>query len=313
MSVERRSESSPKAGPMSDVTSPHDRELLLQRTYDAPLELVWSAWTDAALLDRWWGPRGFRNETSAMDFRVGGVWRFLMHEPDGKVWKNWICYDEISPLSRLAYAHGGESDEPEFHVVITFERQGAATWVTMRSVFPTAAALAELKKSGAVEGGQQTLERLSQWLPELAGDIERRSLIASRVFDAPGALVWRAFSEAEHLSRWWGPKGFTDTTTLFEFRVGGRWHHVMHGPNGATYPNESVFVELMPPSRVVLDHVSPPKFRLTFTIAEEKGGTRVTMRQTFARLEDRERMKPIAEQANHQNLEKLEAVVGSLR
>src|SRR5215207_3131004 len=60
-----------------------------------------------------------------------------------------------------------------------------------------------------------------------------REIVISRVIDAPRELVFEAFTEVRHLSRWWGPEGFTTTTTRsFEFRVGGEWDFVMHGPDG---------------------------------------------------------------------------------
>ena len=62
-----------------------------------------------------------------------------------------------------------------------------------------------------------------------------REIVISRVIDAPRELVFEAFTEVRHLSRWWGPEGFTTTTRSFEFRVGGEWDFVMHGPDGTDY------------------------------------------------------------------------------
>jgi hypothetical protein len=59
--------------------------------------------------------------------------------------------------------------------------------------------------------------------------------VISRVISAPRELVFEAFTEVRHLSRWWGPEGFT-TTRAFEFRVGGEWDFVMHGPDGTINP-----------------------------------------------------------------------------
>src|SRR5271169_6582079 len=61
-----------------------------------------------------------------------------------------------------------------------------------------------------------------------------REIVISRVISAPRELVFEAFTEVRHLSRWWGPEGFTTTTRAFEFRVGGEWDFVMHGPTGRT-------------------------------------------------------------------------------
>src|SRR5438477_11456746 len=122
---------------MSAARKLEGRELVVERIFDAPREKVWRAFTEAKQLDQWWGPNGFRNETHAMELKVGGTWRYVMHGPDGKDWPNWIRYQEIVRHERLVYDHGGEGDEPHFNVTLTFEPAGKQTKVTMRSVFPT--------------------------------------------------------------------------------------------------------------------------------------------------------------------------------
>src|SRR3982751_3533174 len=62
-----------------------------------------------------------------------------------------------------------------------------------------------------------------------------REIVISQVIAAPRELVFEAFTEVRHLSRWWGPEGFTTTTQAFEFRVGGEWVFVMHGADGTDY------------------------------------------------------------------------------
>ena len=62
-----------------------------------------------------------------------------------------------------------------------------------------------------------------------------REVVVSRMIDAPRELVFEAFTEMRHLSRWWGPEGFSTTTRAFAFRVGGIWDFVMHGPDGTDY------------------------------------------------------------------------------
>ena len=135
-----------------------------------------------------------------------------------------------------------------------------------------------------------------------------RVLVTSRVVDAPRERVFQAFSDPSRLAQWWGPKGFSNTFQDFDFRPGGTWRFVMHGPDGGNYPNESVF-EVIEPERVVLRHVSAPQFELTITFAEEAGGTRIGWRQLFNSAEERERIARFAVEANEQNLDRLEAVL----
>jgi len=141
------------------------------REFDAPRELVFEAWTDPKHLSQWWGPHGFTTTTSAFDMRPGGVWRFVMHGPDGRDYENRITFDEIVPPERLAYHHGGGNDvEPvQFRTTVTFEDIGGRTRLTMRGVFPSAAERARvIKEYGADKGLVQTLSRLGDYVSKLA-------------------------------------------------------------------------------------------------------------------------------------------------
>jgi uncharacterized protein YndB with AHSA1/START domain len=141
------------------------RSIVTTRVFDAPRELVFAAWTDPKHLAQWWGPNGFTTTTHAFDMRPGGVWRFVMHGPDGRDYENRIVYDEIVKPERLVYSHGGAEDvEPvQFHVTVTFEDLGGKTRLTMRAVFPSVAERDRVARDyGAVEGGQQTLARLAE-------------------------------------------------------------------------------------------------------------------------------------------------------
>src|SRR4051794_29231769 len=82
-------------------------------------------------------------------------------------------------------------------------------------------------------------------------DTSDREIVFSRVFDAPRELVWKAWTEPHHVTKWWGPNGFTTTIHEMDVRTGGTWHHTMHGPDGTDYPNKSIFVEVVKPERIV--------------------------------------------------------------
>jgi uncharacterized protein YndB with AHSA1/START domain len=121
--------------------------------------------------------------------------------------------------------------------------------------------------------------------------------------------VFEAFARSELLARWWGPSGFTNTFEVFEFRPGGRWKYVMHGPRGSQYPNESVFLELDATSRLVIHHISKPRYVLTVTMAAHEAGTALTWVQEFEDAAVAERIRHIVEPANEQNLDRLESVL----
>jgi uncharacterized protein YndB with AHSA1/START domain len=138
-------------------------------------------------------------------------------------------------------------------------------------------------------------------------DLRDREIVSMRVFDAPRELVWRAFTDAEHLQHWWGPKGFTNTFDEFDFRPGGAWRFVMHSPDGTDFKNENVFVEIAFLERIVFDHLSAPKFRVTALFEDQGGKTRLTFRQLFESAEVCESVKPYAVPGLEQNLDKLAA------
>jgi uncharacterized protein YndB with AHSA1/START domain len=150
------------------------RTIVTTRMFDAPRELVFEAWTDPKHLVQWWGPNGFTTTIRAIDVRPGGVWRFVMHGPDGVDYENRIVYEEIVKPERLVYSHGGGGDvEPvQFQVTVTFEDHDGKTKLTMKALFPSAAERDRVaEKYGAVDGAKQTLERLAEHLAGLGGDL----------------------------------------------------------------------------------------------------------------------------------------------
>ena len=141
-----------------------EREMIVTRLFDAPRELVFDAWTDPEHLGEWWGPIGFTTTVHSMDVRPGGVSRYMMHGPDGTDYPNRVAYEQVVRPGRLVYSHGSDERPDQFHVTVTFDDEGGKTRLTLRSLFPTAEALAAVMKFGAVEGGKQTLARLAEYL-----------------------------------------------------------------------------------------------------------------------------------------------------
>ncbi|MBZ5674165.1 MAG: SRPBCC family protein [Acidobacteriia bacterium] len=154
-SLERLGESLEKAS---------DREIVISRVFDAPRDLVFQAWTDPKHVGSWWGPTGFTTTTHEIDVRPGGVWRFIMHGPDGTDYPNKIVYLEIAKPALLVYDHGDEGQR-SFRVTVTFAEESGKTRLTMRSLFATAAEREMVvTKYHAIEGGNQTLDRFGEHL-----------------------------------------------------------------------------------------------------------------------------------------------------
>ena len=131
----------------------------------------------------------------------------------------------------------------------------------------------------------------------------------SREIPANVEQVFAAISNPKRLARWWGPAGFTNTFNVCEFKNGGRWSLIMHGPNANNYPNDNVFAEIEPPGKVVVEHASEPKYRLTITLALSAAGTIVSWSQAFESAEVAKRLEHIVVPANEQNLERLSVEV----
>jgi uncharacterized protein YndB with AHSA1/START domain len=146
-----------------------DREIIISRRYDAPPALVWRALTEREHVAQWWGPDGFTLTTAEMDVRVGGVWRFTMHGPDGVDYPNLIQYHIIREPELLGFTHSDdENGEIAFEASITLAAADGGTELTLRQVHPTKEARDYVvREHGAIEGGKQTLARLAEHLKSM--------------------------------------------------------------------------------------------------------------------------------------------------
>ncbi len=270
-----------------------DREIIATRVFDSPRELVFKMWTDPKHVARWWGPKGFTNTIYEMDVRPGGVWRFVMHGPDGVDYQNKIVYAEIVKPERIVYSH---VSGPQFQVTATFAEQGHKTKLTVRMFFESAAQRDKVvKEFGAVEGLNQTLGRLEEQLARMSAEGSAgREFVITRVFDAPRELVFKAWTESERLARWWGPKGFTWVSAKLDLRPGGVFHYCMRSPDGREMWGKFVYREILAPERIVFVNSFsdeegntvrapfssdwPLEVLNTLTLAEHEGRTMLTLR-----------------------------------
>ena len=145
-----------------------DRQITATRTFDAPRELLWKAWTDPVHISNWWGPDGFTTTTESMDLRPGGVWKHTMHGPDGTDYPNKAIYVEVVEPERLVYTNSGSTDggpAAKFESIVTFTEKDGKTELTVLMTFETAELRDKIAEEyGAVEGLHQTLERLKEFL-----------------------------------------------------------------------------------------------------------------------------------------------------
>jgi len=123
-------------------------------------------------------------------------------------------------------------------------------------------------------------------------------LLFTRTFDAPRALVWKAYSQAEHLTQWWGPEGWTLPICEIDFTPGGKWFYGMQGPNDEMGYAGATYQEIHEPERIVyVDYFTDdkgnqlpdlPETHVTITFTESHGKTTMSYLLRFNKPEDRD-------------------------
>lgn len=277
------------------VAKPGEPTLVMTRDFDAPRRLVFEAWTRPEHVVHWCGPHGYTLPVAEADLRPGGAFRYVNRDPDGNEFPFRGEYREVVPPERLVYTEAFDVEpfaERAAVVTVTFEElDGGRTRVTSTSVYPSAEDRDTHIAFGMEKGNAEAFDRLEDHLvAQAAGEtVTDRELIVSRTFEAPSALVFRAWTRPEHLERWWGPTGFTTTTHAFDFRVGGEWRHTMHGPDGTDYPNRAIYQEIVEGDRIRYLHddggsEDPHAFEATASFwpeGEAADRTRVVLRLRF--------------------------------
>ncbi len=152
-----------------------NRKILVEREFKAPLEVVWKAWTDPALLDKWWAPKPWKAETKEMDFREGGSWLYCMKGPEGE--KHWSRADFKKVDAPNSYEgqdafcdeNGQISDEfPQMYWEVHFEEKGKVTLVKVQITFDKEADLEKIVEMGFQEGFAAAHENLDGLLKQQA-------------------------------------------------------------------------------------------------------------------------------------------------
>ncbi|MCG3181921.1 MAG: hypothetical protein BIFFINMI_04361 [Phycisphaerae bacterium] len=268
-----------------DRDVPPDREIVISRVINAPRRRVWEAMTDPAQLDAWWGPRGFRNVTESFDLRPGGIWRHTMTGPDGAEYPNTTKFVEIVPPERIVFLNGGRLRRGRgirFHAIWSLVDLGERTQLIGHMIFdkPEDRDLV-VREYGAIEGGKQTLARLSEHLgvpPAFVLDIER-------VIHAPRQRVFDAWTDPEQMVQWFAPRPFKLIIEQMDFRPGGRFRMAMRGPDGQDFPFTGTYRAIDPPARLCWTgefSVGPADQMTTVVTFYDRGGeTLIRALQTF--------------------------------
>jgi uncharacterized glyoxalase superfamily protein PhnB/uncharacterized protein YndB with AHSA1/START domain len=143
----------------------------VERSFEAPIDLVWAAWTEADILDQWWAPKPYQAVTKSMDFREGGRWHYYMLSPEGE--KHWCLFD-YEVIKHQQYYSGIDAfcDEnaqmhpthPRVKWANTFDAQEGSTVVTCQLQFEKLEDLEAIIQMGFKEGFTAGLENLDQYI-----------------------------------------------------------------------------------------------------------------------------------------------------
>ena len=151
---------------------------------------------------------------------------------------------------------------------------------------------------------QETILRMSTEIIATSPECE---IVSTRIFNVPIQLLFNAWSNPNHLKNWWGPAGFTNTFNEFDFREGGRWSFIMHGPEKGNYPNEVEFIKIEEPKLIAWKRHSKPLFKVVATFEEISANeTKLVFKMIFDTAEECNKVKKFAVDKNEENFDKLE-------
>jgi len=304
-----------------------EKQVTIERIFDAPRKLVFEAWIEVKHFKEWWMPRGFTNPVCEFTntqtpgrAEVGSKMKITSYHPDFGEMPMTGEFEEINPIDRIVFTGGAFPDvngvmQLVDRNIVTFadEPVGKTRVVLQARVIKSSPEFADAL-AGMEQGWSESFDRFG----ELVEDTSHREMCITRVVDAPRELLWKIWTEPDHLKEWWGPNGFTNTIHQFNLAPGGEWLRTMHGPDGTDYPNHIRFVEIIRNERLIYDHGQPEdggSFRTFVHFADEGGKTRITMKGVFKTVEYKNLVveKYGALEGQQQHIARMEAYVAKIK
>ncbi len=231
------------------ATKNKSNKIEITRLYEAPVEMVWDAWTDPKQVAQWWGPRGFTLTTHSKDLKPGGSWVYTMHGPDGTDYPNITKYFEVEKHSRLVYDHGATKDTPPlFRVSVQFTEKKDKTLMEMTMTLATPEIAEETRKFIKKAGGDSTWDRLAEYLGKEKA--HKDLFVINRSFSAPISVMYEMWTSPKHFSRWLAPTGFTMEFLRADIKTGGStFYYMTDGKNTKMYGRAN-YLEISKPNRI---------------------------------------------------------------
>jgi uncharacterized protein YndB with AHSA1/START domain len=147
-----------------------ENKVIYRGIIEAPIELVFEAWSTEEHLAECWGPDGFTLTTKKFDFKEGGTWEFTMHGNDGTDYQNKMKFTEIKKPHIITHIHGGEGEHSHisFESKISFQEKGEETIFVMEQIFKNKEVLESInEKYGVIEGGKQHINNCANYIKSL--------------------------------------------------------------------------------------------------------------------------------------------------
>ncbi len=291
-------------------TSARTRELVITRVFDAPPEAVWKAWTDPETVKRWWGPKFFTAPFAKIDLTVGGRYLMDMRGPDGKDYWNTGTYRQIVPLQKLEMTDSFSDEQGNIvpaskygmsaafpillSLSVNMEKVGSKTLLTVRyPVFPDGPDFTNAK-----QGWEEQFDKLEEMLKPntskttFTAEPGKNETVMTRTYDAPLEKVFKTYANVSLVPQWWGPHELTTTVEKMDIKPGGLWRVIQKDQQGNSFGFHGVYHDVTPPKGMVytFEFEGMPGHIILESVAFEPlgGKTRMTIRDTFQSVEDRD-------------------------
>ncbi len=304
---------------MATAIKHRKKEVFVTRVLDAPRENVWKGWTDPEAVKQWWGPKEFTAPHISIDLREGGRFVYCMRGagPDGTVKDYWNTgeHRRIEPMKKIVttMSFADEKGRPvpasyygmpgkwpkEVLLTVTFDEMKSGKTKKTKLTVKEAGI-----PSGVIElarlGWEQQFDKFEDVLVLLSGRTKfiaepgKQEIVMKRIYDAPRALVFKAYTDPSLIPQWWGPRRYATIVDKLEARPGGLWRFLNRDEYGNDYAFHGIYHEVSSPERIVATFEfegAPGHVSLETLMLEESGGrTILTNRSVFQSVADRDAM-----------------------
>ncbi|MDK9698621.1 MAG: SRPBCC domain-containing protein [bacterium] len=286
-----------------------NRVIVISRDIDAPRELVYQVFTDPKHIVKWhYATDGWTVPFAETDVRPGGTFRIGMASPENAhsfvyegvyhdIREPALLYYVLADGRALVTAFEEIAGKTRLTLILMLEathseEQQREGWSTLMLHF---AECAEELANASMKTERKSVRDPGEFAKrsdETEAEFAARSIIVTRILKAPRELVYRAWTDPNHVVNWWGPKGYTVTNRNMTVRPGGVWRFVMYGPAGETYENYVAYREVVMNERLVYSHNCDEEadvdFIVTMTLEDHGADTKLTMHSVFTTIEKRD-------------------------